>query len=60
MSGWDDYFQHVDFVVGQGTRISFWKDKWCGDTSLMALFPTLFTCSSNRDATIVNVLTSPN
>uniref|UniRef100_A0A2N9F7C8 Reverse transcriptase domain-containing protein n=1 Tax=Fagus sylvatica TaxID=28930 RepID=A0A2N9F7C8_FAGSY len=52
MSGWEDYFQHVEFVVGQGTRVSFWKDKWCGDTSLMVLFPTLFTCSSNRDATI--------
>jgi hypothetical protein len=60
MSGWEDYFQHVEFVVGQGTCVSFWKDKWCGDTSLMALFPTLFTCSSNRDTTIVNVLTSPN
>jgi hypothetical protein len=60
MSGWEDYFQHVEFVVGQGTRVSFWKDKWCGDTSLMVLFPTLFTCSSNRDATIAEVLSSPN
>uniref|UniRef100_A0A2N9EL19 Reverse transcriptase domain-containing protein n=1 Tax=Fagus sylvatica TaxID=28930 RepID=A0A2N9EL19_FAGSY len=60
MSGWEDYFQHVEFVVGQGTRVSFWKDKWCGDTSLMVLFPTLFTCSSNRDATIAEVLSGPN
>uniref|UniRef100_A0A2N9ESY8 PARP catalytic domain-containing protein n=1 Tax=Fagus sylvatica TaxID=28930 RepID=A0A2N9ESY8_FAGSY len=55
MSGWEDYFQHVEFVVGQGTRVSFWKDKWCGDTSLMVLFPTLFTCFSNREATIAEV-----
>jgi hypothetical protein len=60
MSGWEDYFQNVEFVVGQGTRVSFWKDKWCGDTSLMVLFPTLFTCSSNRDATIAEVLSRPN
>jgi hypothetical protein len=60
MSGWEDYFQYVEFVVGQGTRVSFWKDKWCGDTSLMALFLALFTCSSNREATITNVLTSPD
>uniref|UniRef100_A0A2N9FG93 Reverse transcriptase zinc-binding domain-containing protein n=1 Tax=Fagus sylvatica TaxID=28930 RepID=A0A2N9FG93_FAGSY len=57
MSSWEDYFQHVEFVVGQGTRVSFWKDKWCVDTSLMVLFPTLFTCSSNREATIADVLT---
>jgi hypothetical protein len=28
--------------------------------TLMALFPTLFTCSSNREATIDNVLTRPD
>jgi hypothetical protein len=39
MSGWVDYFQHVEFVVGQGNRVCFWKDKWCGDTTLMDLFP---------------------
>ena len=60
MSGWEDYFHNVEFVVGQGTRVSFWKDKWCGDTSLMVLFPTLFTCSSNREATIAEVLCDPN
>uniref|UniRef100_A0A2N9G1S1 Reverse transcriptase domain-containing protein n=1 Tax=Fagus sylvatica TaxID=28930 RepID=A0A2N9G1S1_FAGSY len=60
MSGWEDYFHNVEFVVGQGTRVSFWKDKWCGDISLMALFPTLFTCSSNREATIAEVLCDPN
>jgi hypothetical protein len=60
MSGWEDYFHNVEFVVGQGTRVSFWKDKWCGDTSLMVLFPTLFTCSSNREATIAEVLSGPN
>ena len=60
ISGWNNYFQHVEFVVGQGTRVSFWKDKWCGDTTLMALFLALFTCSSNRKATIDNILTSPD
>ena len=51
MSGWDDYFQHVEFVIGQGNRVSFWKDKWCGDIALMDRFPLLFNCSSNREAT---------
>ena len=27
MAGWEDYFHNVEFVVGQGTRVSFWKDK---------------------------------
>uniref|UniRef100_A0A2N9GUS3 Reverse transcriptase zinc-binding domain-containing protein n=1 Tax=Fagus sylvatica TaxID=28930 RepID=A0A2N9GUS3_FAGSY len=60
MSGWDDYFQHVEFVIGQGNRVSFWKDKWCGDIALMDRFPLLFNCSSNREATIETVLNRPD
>ena len=59
MSGWGVYSQHVEIVVGQGNRVRFWKDKWCGDTILMDRFPRLFTCSTHWDATIDNVLTSP-
>ncbi len=60
MSGWDDYFQHVEFMFGLGNRVRFWKDKWCGDTALMNRFPLLFNCSSNRKATIDTVLHRPD
>ena len=56
LSGWDDYFQHVQFAVGQGNRVCFWEDKWCGDLALKDRFPLLFTCSSNHGATIDTVL----
>uniref|UniRef100_A0A2N9ED83 Reverse transcriptase zinc-binding domain-containing protein n=1 Tax=Fagus sylvatica TaxID=28930 RepID=A0A2N9ED83_FAGSY len=56
LSSWDDYFQHVQFVVGQGNRACFWEDKWCGDFALKDRFPLLFTCSNNRGATIETVL----
>jgi hypothetical protein len=58
MAGWVDFFQHVAFEVGQGTRVQFWKDKWCDETVLMDRFPLLFTCSSHCDATLDTVLTS--
>jgi hypothetical protein len=56
LSGWDDYVQHVQFVVSQGNRVHFWEDKWCGDLALKDRFPLLFTCSSNRGATLDIVL----
>uniref|UniRef100_A0A2N9EGB9 Reverse transcriptase zinc-binding domain-containing protein n=1 Tax=Fagus sylvatica TaxID=28930 RepID=A0A2N9EGB9_FAGSY len=31
--------EHVEFAVGQGRRVSFWKDKWCGDVTLGDLVP---------------------
>jgi hypothetical protein len=43
-------------VVGQGNRVRFWEDKWCGELALKDRFPLLFNCSSNRGATIDTVL----
>ena len=31
----------LSFVVGNGQRVSFWKDTWCGDTPLCTSFPSL-------------------
>jgi hypothetical protein len=56
MSGWDDYFQHVEFVVGQGNRVRFWKDKWCGDTCLDGSVPFTFYLFQQCEATIDTVL----
>ena len=32
----------ISFVVGDGKRIKFWRDSWCGDTPLCADFLLLF------------------
>ncbi len=59
MLGWNEFFQHIEFVVGLGNRLRFWHDKWCGDMTLMDRFPTLYACSTHREATIVFVLMRP-
>jgi hypothetical protein len=33
---------HISFVVGDGTRIKFWHDSWCGDQPLWVQFPELY------------------
>ena len=40
----------ISFVVGNGKRVKFWKDKWCGDTPLCHSFPSLFAISSSKEA----------
>jgi hypothetical protein len=59
MSGRDFIFQHVELVAGKGDRILFWHDIWCGETSLKTLFPVLFSCSSNKSASIESLLSRP-
>ena len=31
---WDTFYNRSSFVVGNGRRVKFWKNKWCGDELL--------------------------
>jgi hypothetical protein len=42
--------------VGDGSKISFWHDLWCGDTALKVAFPTLFGIARVKDATVADNL----
>uniref|UniRef100_A0A2N9HC19 Reverse transcriptase zinc-binding domain-containing protein n=1 Tax=Fagus sylvatica TaxID=28930 RepID=A0A2N9HC19_FAGSY len=41
-AGWDVFSQHTSYKVGDGSRIRFWHDIWCGDSPLRHQFPILF------------------
>ncbi|RVW89785.1 putative ribonuclease H protein [Vitis vinifera] len=43
------------FRVGNGRRMRFWKDKWCGDEPLYESFPSLFAISQAKDAWVSEV-----
>ena len=42
--GWENFSKHLSFVVGEGTRIRFWHDRWIGDNTLKDLYPELYVC----------------
>ena len=37
--GWERFSKHLALVVGNGSCILFWHDRWVGDTSLKMLYP---------------------
>ena len=47
---------HIEFSAGRRDCIRFWYDKWCGEVALKDLFPVLFGCSTNRNASINSVV----
>jgi hypothetical protein len=51
---WETFKGFTRFVVGDGTRISFWHDLWCGDTVLKVAFPILFGIACVNDAFVTN------
>ena len=57
--GWESFSEHLSFVVGEGTRIRFWHDRWIGDNTLKDLYLELYVCSAVKDACISEVLWMP-
>ena len=57
--GWESFSKHQSFVVGEGTCIRFWHDRWIGDNTLKDLYPELYVCSAVKDACISKVLWIP-
>ena len=47
-----------DFVVGDGRKVSFWKDKWCRTTPLCESFPSLFALTTSKEAWVNEVWTT--
>ncbi|KAL6331982.1 hypothetical protein AAG906_020335 [Vitis piasezkii] len=48
----------VGFVVGDGEKVKFWKDKWCETIPLSEVFPSLFALASNKEAWVNEVWTA--
>ena len=52
---WSSFFQNAVFSLGDGRRINFWKDVWCGEEALCSRYPSLFNLASNKEAKIVDI-----
>ena len=45
----------VAFSVGDGRRVRFWKDKWCGNNALCDSFPPLYALAAFKKAWLVEL-----
>ena len=52
---WPSFLQNSVFALGDGRRINFWKDAWCGGEALCARFPCLFNLALNKDARVADI-----
>ena len=43
----------VVFSVGNGRKVKFWKDKWCGSFALCNSFPSLYAFAAFKEAWLV-------
>ena len=52
---WETIASHVSFVLGNGRRLSFLKDVWCGEVALCETFPCLFELVANKEILAADV-----
>ncbi|RVW35996.1 putative ribonuclease H protein [Vitis vinifera] len=45
-------WENMAFIMGNGTRISFWNDLWCGCSVLSQRFPHLYGMAAHRNGTV--------
>ena len=51
---WENIRTHSGFIVGDDTRVKFWKDLWCENQSLEDVFPNLFNLAVNKEGWVVD------
>jgi hypothetical protein len=54
--GWSLFRSHTRLILGNGSRIRFWDDVWCGEMPLKEAFPVLYDIARDKDANVANHL----
>lgn len=49
---WEKFILHLHSTVGDGKRVRFWRDHWCGNHSLKNLYLALYDCVAVEDASL--------
>jgi hypothetical protein len=58
--GWDLFNKFISFEIGDGSKVSFWHDVWCGDRPLKEMYPDLFAISCSPDSLVADLLSCHN
>ena len=52
---WEVILDNAKFFISDGSKVSFWKDIWCGEEALCMAYPTLFSLAVQKEALIREV-----
>jgi hypothetical protein len=58
--GWQNFRRFCKFDIGEGSKIRFWDDIWCGERALKEEYPGLFSIARFKEASIANNMEPSN
>lgn len=56
IQGWEIFARNIEFLLGDGSRVKFWSDRWCGNIALMNLFPSVFQLAREKEVLVAESL----
>ena len=48
--------RYIVYEIGNGSRVMFWRDRWCGETPLVASYPKLFRFCLDKEASVTELM----
>uniref|UniRef100_A0A7N2LQI9 Prefoldin subunit 6 n=1 Tax=Quercus lobata TaxID=97700 RepID=A0A7N2LQI9_QUELO len=58
--GWPSFSRHILYDIGDGSRVKFWQDCWCGETSLAVCYPKLFRFCRDQEVNVAEIMKFDN
>ena len=49
---WEVFSKNIQFEVGVGDRVRFWKNRWCGDLTLQLIFSVVYGIATNNETSV--------
>ena len=54
--GWPSFSRYILYDIGDGSRVKFWHDHWCGETPLVVSYPELSRFCINKEASVAELM----
>ena len=51
---------YIVYEIGDGSRVKFWRDRWCGETPLAASYPELYRFCRDKEASAAELMKFTN
>ena len=58
--GWHSLSRFFLYEIGDGSKVQFWVDSWCGSSSLVDRYPGLFRFCRRKEASVTDLMRFTN